>query len=190
MAAEKWEAVAVLLSKVSPADLEAVCHLVAESLCADSVFSSDKYLSIWSLEDWWTLRSALTEVMRMAVGRGWSQEKVTRELGSLDSSLKNIIYDSVLVHEQELRRKFVEDATAVSHAVLADFDWKLKLALASDKLASLQEPLLHVDLDIREVSGQHKSLLLELNQSELTKLITSLEMCSKSVQQLTTSSPT
>ncbi|CAG5117134.1 unnamed protein product [Candidula unifasciata] len=186
MATDKWEAAATVLSKASATDLETVCHLVADSLCADSVLSPDKGLSIWSLEDWWTVRTVLTEVMRMVVGRGWSKEKVIKELGSLNDSLKEIIYDSVLVHQQLLRHKFIEDATAVSHAVLADFDWKLKLAMASDKLASLQEPLLQVDLDVREVSGEHKSVFLELDQSELTKLITSLEMCSKSVQQLTT----
>ena len=54
-----------------------------------------------------------------------------------------------------------------------------QLALSSDKLATLQEPLLQLDLDVRDANGEKKEVFLELNKAELAKLITSLEGCSK-----------
>uniref|UniRef100_A0A0B6ZUD8 COMM domain-containing protein n=1 Tax=Arion vulgaris TaxID=1028688 RepID=A0A0B6ZUD8_9EUPU len=186
MACEKWELVVPVLSKASVNVVENFCHLVVDSFCRERAISPDKFLSIWSLEELWLVRKALTDIMRKAVGKGWSRETIGKELGSLDGSFKKVICDVISVHEQALRLKLVHDTTAVSHAVLADFDWKLKLAMASDKLASLQEPLLQVDFNIREASGESKKVFLELDKLELRKLISSLEGCSKSVQQLTT----
>lgn len=50
--------------------------------------------------------------------------------------------------------------------------------MSSDKLATVQEPLLVVDLDVRE-SDKKKAMSLEMNKLELGKLITSLEAANK-----------
>lgn len=164
-----------------------MCHLVADSFCHDKAISCEAFLSIWSLEELWLVRKTLTDIMRKAVGKEWSKQKMMEELGSLDDSFKRVISDAIFVHAQTLRLKLVQETTAVSHSVLSDFDWKLKLAMASDKLASLQEPLLQVDFNIREASGDCKQVVVELDKSELARLIISLEACGKSVQQMTTS---
>lgn len=50
----------------------------------------------------------------------------------------------------------------------------LQLAMASDKLSSIQEPLLNLDLDVQnEVSTEIHSL--ELTREDLKNLISSLE---------------
>ncbi|CAL1536235.1 unnamed protein product [Lymnaea stagnalis] len=187
MAADKWESAHSLLRKASINDFGTLCHLVAESICRDGILDPGKYMSVWSLEEWWQVQAAVTDIMRKAVGRGWTNEKISEHVSSLDEPYKKVLLEVLTCHKQVLRRKLVEDTTAVSHAVLSDFDWKLKLAMASDKLASIQEPLLQLDLDIRDANGQRRQVFLELDKVELSKLITSLESCSKSVQQLTTS---
>ncbi|GFO46884.1 comm domain-containing protein 8-like [Plakobranchus ocellatus] len=187
MVVEKWEAAVPVLQKASQGDVETVCHLIAESICRDGPISADKFSSIWSIEEWWEVRQFITEVLKKAVGKSWTKEQISEELGSLKDDYKKVIIDTVAIHNLNMRQKLVHDTAAVSKTVLADFDWKLKLALSSDKLASLQEPLLQVDFDVRDANGERREINLELNRTELAKLITSLEGCSKSVQQLTTS---
>ncbi|KAH9489278.1 COMM domain-containing protein 8 [Bulinus truncatus] len=185
MAAEKWESAVAEISKANQQDFGNLCHLIANSICRDGALDPGKYMSIWSLEKWWQVQTALIDILRKAVGKNWTNDKICEVLGKLDDSYKKVICDAVAIHKTELRNKLVQETTAVSYSVLTDFNWKLKLSLASDKLASLQEPLLQLDLDVRENSGKKRLLTIELDRNELSKLISSLESCSKSVQQLT-----
>lgn len=57
---------------------------------------------------------------------------------------------------------------------ITDTEIYLQLAMASDKLSSIQEPLLNLDLDVQnEVSTEIHSL--ELTREDLKNLISSLE---------------
>ncbi|KAK6976938.1 COMM domain-containing protein 8 [Biomphalaria glabrata] len=189
MADLKWESALEDISKASIQDIENLCHLIANSICRDGAIDPGQFSSIWSLEKWWQIQTGLRGVLKTAVGKNWANDQISKALGSLDDSYKKIICDVVSIHKEALRNKLIQDTTAVSHSVLADFDWKLKLTLASDKLASLQEPLLQLSMDVRQSNGKRKIVTVELDQSELSKLISSLESCSKSVQQLTTTAP-
>ena len=50
--------------------------------------------------------------------------------------------------------------------------------MATDKLANMREPVLSLDLDIKEKSGI-KQVSVELSKDELKELITSLEAANK-----------
>ena len=56
----------------------------------------------------------------------------------------------------------------------------MQLVVSSDKLASVQEPLLAVDLDIDGVGeDEGKSVSVEMNKDDLQKMIASLEAANK-----------
>lgn len=57
--------------------------------------------------------------------------------------------------------------------------------LASDKLGSIQEPLISLDLTLNE-GGKEKCENLELSQVELVKLVSALEAANKVVLQVRT----
>lgn len=52
------------------------------------------------------------------------------------------------------------------------------MALSSDKIASVQEPITSLDLDVQSQQGQQVHSI-ELNREDLKKLITSLEGANK-----------
>ena len=56
----------------------------------------------------------------------------------------------------------------------------LQLVVSSDKLASVQEPLLSVDLDV-DATGEdeRKFVSVEMNKADLQRMITSLEAANK-----------
>ena len=72
----------------------------------------------------------------------------------------------------------MEETVDISSARLQDFHWQLKLALSSDKIASLQMPLLNLYLDVKE-NGEVKPYSVEMSKEELQKLINSLEAANK-----------
>ncbi|XP_058526356.1 COMM domain-containing protein 8-like [Ochotona princeps] len=71
----------------------------------------------------------------------------------------------------------------ISSAQLQHFDWQLKLALSSDKIATLQMPLLNLHLDVKE-NGEIKPYFIAMSKEELQNMITSLEAANKVVLQL------
>ena len=52
------------------------------------------------------------------------------------------------------------------------------MVMASDRLASVQEPLVSVDFDV-ESNSEHKVVSVELSREELQQMITSLEAANK-----------
>nr|XP_032818451.1 COMM domain-containing protein 8 isoform X1 [Petromyzon marinus]XP_032818452.1 COMM domain-containing protein 8 isoform X1 [Petromyzon marinus] len=99
------------------------------------------------------------------------------------------------VRRDELRSAVTLSSLALGSAQLRDFDWKLKLALSSDRHSALQTPLLALALDVQRHDPPHDprsavcdtsrdAVTVELSAAELGTLITALENASKVVQQL------
>ena len=68
---------------------------------------------------------------------------------------------------------------AASYATLKDFDWSLRLVLSSSKLSGLRQPLLMLKLDKILPDGTIEERLLELDESELNTLLSSLRAAQK-----------
>ena len=108
-----------------------------------------------------------------------------------------VIGECVSVRSEEVRTQLLRDTAKVSPSSLSDFDWKLKvsrsfsscfschiyvvvvqLVMSSDKLGTIQKPLLNLDLDLVE-NGRQRVESIELDQRELERLISSLEAANK-----------
>ena len=63
---------------------------------------------------------------------------------------------------------------------LKDFDWQLSLAMSSDKMAALGEPLVNLDMHL-DNKGQMTNFSLEMDASELQLLIDTLEAAHKEI---------
>lgn len=79
-----------------------------------------------------------------------------------------------------MRNAIVFNTIASNNPVLKDFDWKLNVVLASDKIVNINEPLLDLELKIKndnvnEPAKKEEVVTVELNKEELNNLITSLE---------------
>eukprot|EP00069_Balaena_mysticetus_P009843 bmy_20383T0 len=85
--------------------------------------------------------------------------------------------------KDEIRQALLEEIVDISSSQLQNFDWQLKLALSSDKIATLQMPLLNLHLDVKE-NGEVKPYSVEMSKEELQNLINSLEAANKVVLQL------
>ena len=71
------------------------------------------------------------------------------DLGSIPDSTKTALCGVISVHQDAFRGHFVDETTAISHSVLTDFDWQLKVrktVVCADKSWPLESKLNEVIL--------------------------------------------
>ncbi|XP_072313289.1 COMM domain-containing protein 8 [Eucyclogobius newberryi] len=171
----------LLLNKLSDTDCRKLCHAVVDGVCGRKQPQREDYSATCSLDEWLDLNKSLSRLFCFGSGGHSSDEKVLAALS--DTKHKDVLLSVLKARRQELSRALLDKTTSISSAVLTDFDWQLKLALSSDKISSLQTPLLSLSLDVRE-KGVLRPVTMEMTREELNTLITSLEAANKVVLQL------
>eukprot|EP01038_Epipyxis_sp_PR26KG_P012894 gene12894-17278_t len=69
-----------------------------------------------------------------------------------------------------------------SYQSLRDFDWSMRLILSSDKLSSLQKPILQLKLDIESADKSITNQILEMDINEINSLLEGLKSAQKALQ--------
>ncbi|XP_071489641.1 COMM domain-containing protein 8-like [Diadema antillarum] len=174
-----------LLTKCAPADLGKLVHQVADSLTGHHRPRYQDYGKTWSLDEWFQVLHSSEAYLKAAVKGDSTKDDMKADLEGVSDNVKEKLIECVTVRRSELRKALVDNTAAISQAHLTDFDWKLKLALSSDKISSVQEPLVNLDLSVLE-DGTNKLVSLELNKEELQRLLASLETANRAVLQLKT----
>ncbi|KAL7877592.1 hypothetical protein SRHO_G00042350 [Serrasalmus rhombeus] len=172
-----------LLEKLSPTECPKLLHRFVDGLCGRSYPRRVEYSEVWSLIEWGELMNSLTQLFRVAVGRMSSDQQVQELLGDLDSAHADAILQCLHARQEEIRQALVDRTNGMSSTQLQDFNWQIKLALSSDKLSSLNTPLLNLSLDLKE-NGIQRAVNMEMNKEELHTLISALEAANKVVLQL------
>ncbi|XP_075705717.1 COMM domain-containing protein 8 [Rhinoderma darwinii] len=158
-------------------------HKVIDGVCGRAQPRYQDYGSIWNLREWLEVLDHTTTFIKTAVGKDGSSDEGSIKLSELNPEYQEMILKCVKSRKPEMKAALVEKVCAMSSAYLPDFDWQLKLAMSSDKLSTLQMPLVNLDLDIVE-NGAISPVSIEMNKEELQNLINSLEAANKVVLQL------
>ncbi|OWF44220.1 COMM domain-containing protein 8-like [Mizuhopecten yessoensis] len=183
MAENREEEGLLLLRKLESKQVSSVLHTLVDGVCHRCQPSYQDYSKVWSLQQWWSVVDMYQSLIKAAVRESFTKDRIYQELGALSEDLKQTVVDVVNSRRDEIQNQLMAETHNISQAVLSDFDWKVKLIMSSDKISSVQEPVVSLDLDIG--SGQDNTIhSIELNKEELDKLISSLEGANKVVQQL------
>ncbi|XP_022108486.1 COMM domain-containing protein 8-like [Acanthaster planci] len=174
-----------LLEKIPSDKLESLLHQVIDGICGHCRPRLQDYGKIWTGQEWLQVVDASQAWIKHAVKNGLTKDGMEKDLDSLPAEIRRKLVECVTVRRGDIRDSLLADTAAISQAYLKDFDWKLKLALSSDKIASVQEPLLTIDFNVQE-GDENKRVSLEMDRQELSKLIASLETANKAVLQLKT----
>ncbi|XP_060728182.1 COMM domain-containing protein 8 isoform X1 [Tachysurus vachellii] len=172
-----------LLERISPSECPKLLHRVVDGLCGRSLPKRLQYGETWSLLEWGDLISSINHFFRVVVGRKCSDQEVQEMLGDLESVRADAILQCVNARQEEIRQALVDRTNRICSTQLDDFNWQLKLALSSDKLSSLNTPLLNLCLDLTE-NGIQRGVTIEMNKEELNTLITTLEAANKVILQM------
>ncbi|XP_044148601.1 COMM domain-containing protein 8 isoform X1 [Bufo gargarizans] len=158
-------------------------HKVIDGVCGRAQPRFQDYGSIWNLREWLEVLEDITAFIKITVGKDGASDEISKELSGLNPEYQEMMIRCMTSRRPEIKDALVERACAMSSAYLKDFDWQLKLAMSSDKLSTLQMPLVNLDLDIVE-NGAIAPASIEMTKEELQNLINSLEAANKVVLQL------
>uniref|UniRef100_F6ZB31 COMM domain containing 8 n=2 Tax=Monodelphis domestica TaxID=13616 RepID=F6ZB31_MONDO len=158
-------------------------HKVIDGICGRAYPQFKDYENIWDSTEWINVLEDISKFFKTVIGKNKDFEKVIEQLNHLSSDHQKTIMKCLKSRKDEIRKALLGEIIAISSAQLQDFDWQLKLALSSDKIATLQVPLLNLDLDVKE-NGDIKQYSVEMNKEELQNLINSLEAANKVILQL------
>ncbi|XP_066136405.1 COMM domain-containing protein 8 [Saccopteryx bilineata] len=167
-----------------PAELgPQLLHKIIDGICGRIYPLYQDYQSVWDSTEWMHVLEDITKFFKHVVGKNLSDEEISQQLNQLNSFHQEAIMKCLKSRKGEIKQVLLEEIVAISSAQLQDFDWQLKLALSSDKIATLQMPLLNLHLDIKE-NGEVKPYSVEMSKEELQNLINSLEAANKVILQL------
>uniref|UniRef100_A0A1A8PQG5 COMM domain containing 8 n=1 Tax=Nothobranchius rachovii TaxID=451742 RepID=A0A1A8PQG5_9TELE len=172
-----------LINRISETECCKLCHRLVDGLCGREPPLRTDYCSTWSLEEWLQLTHFLSALFHLGVGSNISDEEVLAKLSDMNSSHAGVVLSVLRARQGEIHHALLDRTNNISPASLQDFDWQLKLALSSDKISSLNTPLLSLSLDVR-ANGILRPIAMEMNREELSSLISSLEAANKVVLQL------
>eukprot|EP01104_Vermistella_antarctica_P004283 TRINITY_DN14767_c0_g1_i1.p3 TRINITY_DN14767_c0_g1~~TRINITY_DN14767_c0_g1_i1.p3 ORF type:complete len:214 (-),score=54.55 TRINITY_DN14767_c0_g1_i1:1106-1747(-) len=192
----------LLLKLIQPKQLEKFLHSVLDIVAGrEDASNPDNFLSLardeeaeW--EDLQPLVKGYTQLFRRAFYLDASMDQLLSELQSeanLPAKGAAMIAQTYQGRLREVRAALSEDGSKIARSHLADFDWKVHLSMSSDKISSLQEPVLLLNLSLSEndASGdkseggvKKRDVLLELSKDELDSLIESLESANEVVGKL------
>ncbi|XP_069129412.1 COMM domain-containing protein 8-like [Argopecten irradians] len=183
MAENREEEGLLLLRKLESKQVSSLLHSLVDGVCHRCQPSYQEYSDVWSLQQWWSVVDTYQSVIKAAVRGAHTKDMIYQELQAMSEDLKQIVVDVINSRREEVQSQLLTETHNISQAVLSDFDWKVKLIMSSDKISSVQEPVVSLDLDVG-VGEENKIHSIELNKEELSKLINSLEGANKVVQQL------
>ncbi len=104
------------------------------------------------------------------------------ELG-VPAAASAVLAESVVARSRELTTSFASATASISRKQLIDFDWKVNVTVASDKLSSLRQASVLLSLHLRGAEGdEHVSV--ELAQHELADYLAKLGAANQVVQRL------
>lgn len=110
-------------------------------------------------------------------------EEGLKEAG-VDSTIAGLVVAAFEARRGEIRDALLAETRSIASAQLEDFDWNVKMAVASDMLADLQEPMLHLSLKIRNPDSTVEDVKIELSRTELQGVIGKMEAANSIVRDL------
>ncbi|XP_015912365.2 COMM domain-containing protein 8 [Parasteatoda tepidariorum] len=168
-----------LISKCPEVQLEKLVHHLIDLFCGQETLIYEEFSSVWSLMEWWDLINE----SRLFIQACYNASDENLNSSSLSEEFKKVINDCLAVRKSDVRSSLLTKTHGISSSFLVDFDWKLKLTIASDKIAQINEPRLLLDLDF--LGNTNRCLHLDLSQEELRNLIDSMEKAKKALAEIT-----
>lgn len=176
-----------ILSKCSPDQAFKLVHGVLDGICErkQPVFFAD-YSEVLSLEEWWQVKVETRTFCLRHFRNKMSRDQTVEYLSNLSTAHQEAILEALSVRSDDVHQALLCATNSVSETILQDFDWKIKLAVASDKVAMIHQPLLMLHLNINR-SGSSQLASIEMNPEELSKLLAALEGANRALMLLKTS---
>lgn len=130
-----------------------------------------------------TVVSGLGSLIKAASRNIDQTEDVLNNSGA-PNNVVNTLSDAIKTRYHDIRQALINETVGTGSASLVDFDWSVKVAVSSDSMSSLMQPLLHLSFKVRQTDGSLDTVKMELSQEELQELINKMENANEAVRAL------
>ncbi|XP_014210148.1 COMM domain-containing protein 8 [Copidosoma floridanum] len=156
-------------------ELTKFVHLCIDESCTLKGPEFRQFTSVdWTKEQFNTLYRLLLKLFHNPSCLYIEDEKMPPEYTQLPKNVQNVILACLRVRKSQLTDALLNDYLSRQGPTLSDFDWRLKYVMGSSKMASIREPLLQLDLILKD-KQKEQVLGLELNLEELDLMIDAIE---------------
>ncbi|KJE90807.1 hypothetical protein CAOG_02053 [Capsaspora owczarzaki ATCC 30864] len=169
------------LATVPAERLDVVIHAAIDSINGDAPLAS-RFADIWPSQDKALHALAeLTSVFRKAGASSQSKQEFAESLAAIGtpSNASTALVEAFDTRAADIRAALVSSSSSISLAQLVDFDWKASIVMSSDKLASIRQPVLVLNLRLRNPDGTLREVVFETSKEGLQSLLTSLDAANK-----------
>ena len=178
-----------LLTLQTQQQLEAVesfVHKVIDDMSGRKVDFVTLYASVISQTT--TNIHTLVEEMKQCVIAYRGNENILKKMQestSLPEKLCETVTKAIQAREDEIRKSIVRQTTNMfSNAYLCDFDWSVRVALASENMSNTKENLLILTLYLEDVNGAKKEHVMEFTKDEFKIFLGEMAKIQTSAQKL------
>ncbi|GAM21102.1 hypothetical protein SAMD00019534_042770 [Acytostelium subglobosum LB1] len=160
-------------------------HLAIDKICGKTIVDAVKSIQLDQ-----QLITLIIDVLQLfvskVVGRDLKREHIIEDLKTarVQEAHANIVADCIQARYQDIKRELTEQLTSISSSSLTDFDWKMNLILSSDKINSVQESVLMLNLSVDHHTDKKEQLLVELTKKDLDQLLSTFDQINSVVQSL------
>eukprot|EP00112_Aurelia_sp_Birch-Aquarium-sp1_P013987 Seg2995.4 transcript_id=Seg2995.4/GoldUCD/mRNA.D3Y31 product="COMM domain-containing protein 8" protein_id=Seg2995.4/GoldUCD/D3Y31 len=174
-----------LLRKADLENAEKFLHQLINSLCKQKGPLFKNFNSIWNIKEWIMVSDSWLAKIRSWVGDTIGKDEIRNQLLKEDfpDDWISRILICITLRKNDIKQSLTNQTTNIAQSSMKNFDWKVKMVMSSDKLASIREPLANVDFELDTEDGR-KTVALEMSKGELKMLIDKLEAANKVVVQL------
>lgn len=126
------------------------------------------------------------KAIRAAVGEGLALDDMTSALteAKIEQKAAQAFTAVVEARRNDVMDRLAKEASSMFPRSLRDFDWSLKMVMASDKLADINDTIMTLSLNISRPNGPPETVRLELNKESLDNLLKACSAAGKTVRQL------
>ncbi len=115
--------------------------------------------------------------IRTKFARNLSEEELTTlltEQSKLPGKVAKVVAGAVVSRQDEIKGQLVEHLVSISSSHLTDFDWSLRLTMATSHLSHVRTPMLILTLYTRRLDGSSHEYTFEMTRDDLDRALTSL----------------
>eukprot|EP00359_Climacostomum_virens_P007472 CAMPEP_0204916634 /NCGR_PEP_ID=MMETSP1397-20131031/14395_1 /ASSEMBLY_ACC=CAM_ASM_000891 /TAXON_ID=49980 /ORGANISM="Climacostomum Climacostomum virens, Strain Stock W-24" /LENGTH=173 /DNA_ID=CAMNT_0052089211 /DNA_START=451 /DNA_END=972 /DNA_ORIENTATION=+ len=156
------------MEHLSAAKLTTLVFDAVDAICGLPVKCSQSPLAYAALDE-------LKPLLRRLIGQTPDLDSLTAYVGStakLPEDKASAIAGSFLVRRLDLQRHYKEEL--LSRRLLTNFDWNVNIIVCTSKMTQMRVPVLHLELFVKEESGQEDKIIFEFDKASLTQFLSQL----------------
>eukprot|EP00730_Choanoeca_flexa_P014279 TRINITY_DN6184_c0_g1_i1.p1 TRINITY_DN6184_c0_g1~~TRINITY_DN6184_c0_g1_i1.p1 ORF type:complete len:181 (+),score=51.25 TRINITY_DN6184_c0_g1_i1:110-652(+) len=174
------------VAKLSPALVTILVHQACDGIIGTAQPVFDDHEQGWTLGEWRTVLAAIKTAIRRCFKllQGDQIDASSLEALGLSGEHAAAFAAALNARVKTVKQALIHEAITQGATTLVDFDWQAAMALSSNSLADVSQPLVTLQLKLREPTGVPRTVRLELAPDELAAWLTSLKNAQMAMHQV------